>query len=147
MIVYKMIRNGVAVADVVTFDDGKCVIRWPTSATVYDSEDAARAVHIDHMGGRGEKTRFDVLWVSHPDIERGMSDCLQDSMENAPFASIGGLDARNNPQAPNYDAGKPIQDKAMYLLGYTTEARARYGADWRTCTFGWTPAMTIGGEA
>ena len=41
-----------------TLPTGKCVVSWPTSTIVYDSELAAREVHITHMGGRGESTEF-----------------------------------------------------------------------------------------
>lgn len=51
-------RGGERKADVVVLSSGKCVVAWPTSVIVYDSEDAARAVHITHMGGRGEPTEF-----------------------------------------------------------------------------------------
>lgn len=53
-----MVRGGEKVADIAVFDSGKCVVAWPTSVIVYDSEALARAVHIDHMGGRGETTEF-----------------------------------------------------------------------------------------
>ena len=71
MIVYEMRRNGVKVADVVRLNGGKCVVSWPTSVVVYDSEEAARAVHIDHMGGRGERTTFEFVWASHSNIHYG----------------------------------------------------------------------------
>lgn len=141
MIVYKMVRGGQAVADVVTLPNGKCVVSWPNSTIVYDSEDAARDVHVDHMAGRGERTRFDVV-SAPPDFIRGANDCAQDACENVPFASVGGLDKRDEMVAPEYE--KPLLDKNMYLLGYAREARSMYGPDWRTCSFGWTPALTIG---
>lgn len=53
-----MVRGGKKVAKVVVLDNGKCVVSWPTSTIVYDSEQDARDVHITHMGGRGEKTYF-----------------------------------------------------------------------------------------
>lgn len=73
----------------------------------------------------------------------GVDDCVQDSCENAPFASVGGLDARAAMVAPKY--ASPGQE-AEYLRGYTMQARASYGADWQTCSFGWAPAVTIGGS-
>ena len=57
--VYGMWRDGERKADVITLSNGKCVVAWPTSVIVYDSEEAARAVHITHMGGRGEPTKFE----------------------------------------------------------------------------------------
>ncbi len=74
---------------------------------------------------------------------RGLDDYYQDRSENAPFASIGGLDARTDPRRPKYitPTGWPT-----YLLGYTDTARFELGPDWVTCEFGWKPALTIGGE-
>lgn len=51
-------RGGERRADVVVLMSGKCVVAWPTSVIVYDSLEAAEAVHITHMGGRGEATEF-----------------------------------------------------------------------------------------
>lgn len=56
--IYGMYRAGERKADVVLLTSGKCVVSWPTSVIVYDSLDAAKAVHITHMGGRGEQTEF-----------------------------------------------------------------------------------------
>jgi hypothetical protein len=75
------------------------------------------------------------------DVEdRGRMDCMQDDCENCHFASIGGLNNRDNPQAPHYI--KP-DDAEGYLKGYVAQAREMYGEDWRTCTFTWKHAMTI----
>ena len=143
VVVYEMLRQQQKVADVVTLSNGKCVVSWPNSTIVYDSEDAARGVHIDHMRGRGEKTEFRFVWASHDDVLRGINDCAQDACENVPFASIGGLEARDDPRPPNYDDGVPLTNTNAYLFGYTATARAMFGADWRTCEFGWAPAMVI----
>ena len=51
-------RGGERRAQVVEFGNGKCVVSWPTSTIVYDSLALAEAVHITHMGGRGEPTEF-----------------------------------------------------------------------------------------
>lgn len=72
---------------------------------------------------------------------RGHLDCVQDSCENCPFASVGGLEQRHHPIAPNYIPGGLA---AEYLAGYEAAALELYGADWRTCTFSWQPALTIG---
>jgi hypothetical protein len=74
---------------------------------------------------------------------RAQDDFVQDRCENAPFACIGGLGARTNPQRPKFI--EPA-DWPTYLLGYTDAAAATYGPDWVTCEFGWKPALTIGGE-
>lgn len=71
---------------------------------------------------------------------RGREDCYQDQCENTPFASVGGLDARNAPEAPTYVADA---DKAEYVAGYCAMASELYGEDWRTCSFGWRPVLTI----
>jgi hypothetical protein len=76
-------------------------------------------------------------------FERGRSDCVQDSMENAPFASTGGLVKRVAMTAPAY---VPEHDHEEYLRGYRWAAEKAYGADWQTCAFGWVPALTLGGE-
>jgi hypothetical protein len=55
---YNLVRGGEVRAQIVVFSSGRCVVSWPTSTIVYDSEAAARLVHIEHMGGRGEETKF-----------------------------------------------------------------------------------------
>lgn len=55
---YGMWRGEERKADVITLSNGKCIVAWPTSVIVYDSEEVARAVHITHMGSRGEPTEF-----------------------------------------------------------------------------------------
>ena len=57
--------------DVIVLNSGKCIEAWPTSVFVYDSEQAARDVHITHMGGRGEPTEF------RPAIDAGKYVCAQ----------------------------------------------------------------------
>lgn len=147
IVYYHMVRQGKQVADVVTLPTGKCVVSWPTSVVVYDSEHAARAVHIEHMGGRGEKTRFVLALTDSKDANRGYNDAAQDDCEGVPFASIGGLGMRDDPQVPKYGTelgGVPIDHGAEYLYGYVAFAQARYGPYWRECSFGYTPALTIG---
>lgn len=72
--------------------------------------------------------------------QRGRSDCGQDACENCPFASIGGLERRSAMEAPGYI---PAEVASEYLAGYAEQAQAMYGDDWRTCSFGWGPAITI----
>ncbi len=64
--VYGMWRGGERKADVITLSNGKCIVAWPTSVIVYDSEEVARAVHIEHMTGLGELTQF------KPEYERNV---------------------------------------------------------------------------
>ena len=126
------------VADGCMFDDGCCVMRWRGehwSTAVYAKFDDMKAVH-GHDG-----TSF--VWLDEErskEFSAGVSDCVQDSCENCPFASIGGLAARENP-VPKY--AKPGAEPE-YLRGYIAAARAMYGSDWQTCEFSWAPAIVIG---
>jgi len=67
-------------------------------------------------------------------------DCALDAMENAHFASVGGLDRRVSMQAPSYVIPS---DRESYLDGYRAEAEERWGPDWQSCTFEWKHALTI----
>lgn len=71
----------------------------------------------------------------------GTNDCVQDDLENAPFGSVGGLEKRHQMVAPEYVIGEA--HKMHYLSGYALQASSLYGKDWKTCTFGWEPALTI----
>lgn len=135
MICFEMLRGGEKVADVVAFANGRTVVTWPTSTIVYDSFENACAVHIKHMGGRGEKTEFREVGGS-PAATTGSMECTMDAMENVPFASIGGEGNRGSPEvkAPSSE---------QFLLGYTARAALSYGPDWRTVSFGWAAALTI----
>jgi len=72
--------------------------------------------------------------------ERAYSDCYQDSCENCPFASVGGLEQRGNMQLPSW---VPQADRDEYLSGYRDAALKMYGEDWQTREFGWRPAVTL----
>lgn len=72
--------------------------------------------------------------------EHAAHDCVQDGMENAPFASVGGLDHRSKMKAPNY---VPAEHAEAYLEGYRRAALESYGPQWETVGFGWGPAITI----
>lgn len=125
------------VAQGVEYDDRSCAMRWLTatrSTAVYASMDDIRAIH-----GHDGKTR---IVVTGDAFRRGMTDCYQDRCENCAFASIGGLSARSAPVAPEYIS--PTEREA-YLAGYVHQASVLYGDDWKTCAFGWAPAMTVGG--
>lgn len=84
-----------------------------------------------------------LLTTSGDPYERGRMDMVQDGCENAPFASIGGLDARTEPKRPHYITESEWPD---YRRGYEEQAAKEYGLDWRTCSFGWAPALTIPGK-
>ena len=73
-------------------------------------------------------------------MARGANDCSQDAMENAHFASIGGLDQRLHPRVPDY---VPESRVDQYLAGYTETAQKQFGDDWQTCEFSWKPALDI----
>lgn len=134
MIVYQMFRKStddtpswLSVADVLVLGNGKCIVAWPTSVIVYDSEEAARAVHITHMGGRGQPTEFRVVWSSIPDFMRGVENAMMDSMENAPWGVVGG-DAVTyggaEPKAPDWET---LTNPAGFLRGYMAEAGRLFG--------------------
>lgn len=120
MIVYNMRRGGSTVAQVVTLDSGKCVVSWPTSVIVYDSEQAARAVHITHMGGRGEETTFWPEWSSRSDFMRGVENAHLDANENAPWAVlIGGRGPSAKLRCPDWDT---LTDREAFVDGYLAAA-------------------------
>jgi len=132
-----ILRGARIVADVVDFGDG-AVVRWRgdvRSVAVYPSIDDAAKVH----GHEGTEFR----WHNRPSdaFRRGVADAAQDACENAAFASIGGLDARTSPTVPAYI---PADDREEWLRGYEAAALTMHGDDWRTCAFGWVPALMIG---
>lgn len=108
---YVMVRGGKDVAQATTFHDGRCVVVWPTSVIVYESERAARSVHIDHMEGRGEKTTFNVVDM-HKGVERGWLEAYQDRCEGVPFK----VNREGHPIAPDY---VPEQSRGAWCLGYS----------------------------
>lgn len=86
IVVFGMHRGGKRVADVTTFRSGKCVVAWTAGKggaciVVYDSEEEARQVHVEHMGGRGERTRFVFDWSSSEAVNRGATEAYQDRCE------------------------------------------------------------------
>jgi hypothetical protein len=126
------------VAQGAEFDDGRVAIRWLTSTattTVYDCMQDAKAIHL-----HGGKTR--VVYTGDP-YRRGTLDAAQDYCENCPFGSVGGLESRAALVAPKWITPA---EHADYLQGYSEAARRMYGDDWRTCSFGWAPAITIDTE-
>jgi hypothetical protein len=136
-----MARGGRTVATVVQFNDGATVVRWlgeTRSIAVYATLDDATKVH-GHPG-----TEF--RWFNRPSraFEHGRDNATQDACENCPFAGIGGLASRNAPSVPAYVADA---DRDEWLRGYTAACLLMYGDDWRTCAFGWSPALTIGGAS
>jgi len=118
-----MIRGGECVAHVCTLPNGKCVVSWPTSIIVYDSEAEARAVHIEHMGGRGELTRFTFFQAS-PAAERGWTECYQDRCEGVPFRIEDGAVV-----PPDYI---PIEQHCGWVLGYTSMLMELFGPKWES---------------
>lgn len=132
------------VADGVRFPDGSCALRWRTQTTstaVYSSVDDVRVIHC-----HGAATRLvwqhefgSALALRCPFV-RGQMDCIQDYCENAPFGSVGGVGARQNMAAPHYI---PEAERAEYLAGYRDMAWTQFGSDWRDCSFGWAPVLTI----
>lgn len=133
-VVYNMRRGDdkQVAATVVTLPNGKCVVSWPTSTIVYDSEQAARDVHIAHMGGRGEVTSF-VLAQASDAFVRGYEVCYQDDCENGPFGS--------GPIPPDYI--EPA-DRSDYEAGYRAMAANMYGHDWLEKVAKWKVAPGAG---
>jgi len=129
-IIYNMRRgdSSAVVAHVATLPNGKCVVSWPTSTIVYDSEQDARDVHISHMGGRGERTRFVLLQGSKATI-RGWEVCQQDEWENIHDAS--------GPEPPHYI--EPA-DRDDYEAGYMACAKCLYGEDYKPDLSKWQGA-------
>jgi hypothetical protein len=130
------------VAQGVMFDDGHVALRWLTAiagTTIYSS------IHdAEHIHGHGGKTRVVMLKAHVADLyERARVDCIQDGCENSPFACVGGIEKRSAMVAPKWIAKA---DREAYLEGYRRSAHRQYGEDWETCTFGWAPALVIGGE-
>jgi hypothetical protein len=123
------------VADGIVWHDGTCTVHWRTahtSTTVFQTFADMVAIH-----GHGGKTR--VHFAEHP-FNLGAHCALMDAMENVPCGSAGGLGQRHALSAPAY-VKEP--DRAAWIAGYETKCAAMWGADWRTCAFGWTPALTI----
>lgn len=94
---------------------------------------------------RGEIRDLKELYAVSP-FERGRSNCSQDRYENAPFASIGGLNRREAMEAPEYIRKHGEKYVEEYLAGYRAQAKDLFGDDWETCEFGWSKAITIGGK-
>ena len=80
------------------------------------------------------------LTTSATPEDSGAFCCSLDHAENAPFGSVGGLDARPNLTAPSYVA---TEDAEEWLNGYTSQARRLYGEDWATCEFRWGKVLEV----
>jgi len=80
-------------------------------------------------------------------FEHGYRNCGLAQMENSPFVHVGGLGRRMSFQRPQWwDEHYPGDDGRLlraYYQGYAKAAAEIYGPDWRTCEFGWTPALRI----
>lgn len=123
------------VADGIVWHDGTCTVHWRTahtSTTVFQTFADVVAIH-----GHGGKTR--VHFVEHP-FDLGAHVAMMDAMENAPCGSVGGLDQRHAPIAPDYVADA---DRAAWLAGYEACCAKMWGVDWRTAAFGWSQVLTI----
>ncbi len=146
MIGLEMIRDGSTVAEIAISATGKTVIVWPTSVIVYDTPEAAWAVHVEHMGARGAKTRWEVVHQSKT-ARQALNDCLMDDMENAPFASVGAGTQKNHfagcpstLQPPQHIDPSSADE---YVQAYEIGALLQYGSNWRTTSFSWVKALTI----
>ncbi len=125
------------IADGALFQDGTCILRWRTKTPttgIYSSLADLLEIH-GHAG-------TEVEWLDVRPTEAfklGVSHCTQDGWENAPFASVGGLESRGD-LIPKY--ARPGEE-AEYLRGYIACALDSYGEDWQTCTFSWAPAVIV----
>lgn len=125
--VYDMRRGGKAVAQVVHLASGKCVVSWPTSVAVYDSLKMAQAVHIQHMGGRGEKTAFVPVWSDTKSFMHGVNCAVQDFFEGCPWATGTDNYARDTIKAPDWQD----MDAESWERGYIAACDADSGLEWR----------------
>jgi len=71
---------------------------------------------------------------------RAAFDCIQDHCENIPFACIGGLESRSNPQAPGWIEARHAK---AYVQAYCEKAKELYGDGWQLAEFSWRPTLTI----
>lgn len=135
------------VADGVRFRNGKCALSWRTKHTsiaVYD--DIATLLRIHGHGGKTQ-VRFDDCTTSTMEpFLRAQVDFYQDRCENAAYACIGGLAARIAPRIPEWITKEGAEYAAEWLAGYEFAALQLDGEDWRTCSYGWAPAVTIGAD-
>lgn len=125
--VYEMKRAGKTVAQAVDLASGKCVVSWPTSVAVYDSLKMAQAVHIQHMGGRGEPTKFVAVWSDTKSFMHGLNCAMQDYLEGCPFATATDNYARDLIAAPSWDG----VDAESWERGYIAACDAESGLEWR----------------
>lgn len=128
MIAYAINRDGKTVAHAVTLPNGKCVVSWPTSTIVYDSEDDARRVHVDHMSGRGQETVFDI-YCAPKSVVRGWEECYQDQCEGVPLAAAKWTPTTSSITAPEYI--EPGDASLDWCEGYAAMAAHLYGTEWR----------------
>lgn len=125
------------VAEGVEFGDGSMVLRWLTthsSMGFYKNKEDMLAIH-------GHNGKTEMVLTGGP-FERAFDDAFQDSMENSPFACVGGPEKRTAMVAPKWITP---QERDRYISGYQHAAQCLYGKDWRTVTFQWGPAITIPG--
>ena len=111
---------------------GKCIVSWPTSVVVYDSEDAARAVHITHMGGRGETTKFNPLMGAGADFRRGQECAALDRCEGCCWASV-----TNNYDSDELVAFENCEDSASFIAGYVAQMQYEISGNWRESLSAW----------
>lgn len=138
-------RRGFKVADVVEYSSGMATVVYrdgrPGVGVYASMKDADASMRRDY----GQDATIE--WVDvHPTeaSKHGAMNALQDYMENAAFASVGGVDKRGAMTLPPYVADA---DAAEWARGYVRACCSIFGDDWRTCGFGWVPTGTIGGEA
>lgn len=120
------------VGDGVIWHNGTVRVTWRDATTydnVYETFDALLKT------GLGPR----IVWAETP-FESARLCAVQDYFENSAFASIGGVAARGAPVVPAYVAA---ENRDEWLVGYEFACRSMYGADWRTCAFGWVAVGEI----
>lgn len=136
--VFLMLREDCLVATGAVFEDGTTVLRWRRSEATTEvrrSFELLREAHKDAI--------FEFVGLPSEAFNRGYADCAQDTCENAPFASVGGLGARKAMARPHW---VPESDWPEYLRGYQAGAALCHGDGWEDAKFGWSPALTLGEE-
>ena len=110
------------VADGVIFKDGACALRFCAQSLTIVCESFEDVVKTHLRNGKMRVEMFD-----HP-YELGKTAAIQDSIDNIPCKSIGGLKARQAPIVPEHVRE---DDRVAWCSGYTDACNAMYGPMWR----------------
>lgn len=123
-------RGGETVAILVVFPGLVTVVRWPTSVIVYPSLEAAYAVHVEHMGGRGEASSLKAAGPMGEWVSKGWIERYQDRCEGIPDHAFDG----GRFVMPSWMSEEPASHQEGYRLGYTVGSLVAWGRNssaWR----------------